>query len=191
MPTERLFRVWLEQPNVSLDLLLISSRPFHHKPAVSESRRALLQPVVETKIKCRWRQNFQAALLSQDSIYSSILRSGNSFSFSKTPKSNKLYSGSRAERLVRAFRGFGDFVARRFKALDLCDPMRVCSAQFFNVSLEFEKTRDLRFTRQIYLLMRTRLLRPSDPQSQLGKMPALCGNLFEMPVEGTGHEAYF
>ena len=142
----------LEQPNVSLDLLLISSRPFHHKPAVSESRRALLQPVVETKIKCRWRQNFQAALalLSQDSIYSSILRSGNSFSFSKTPKSNKLYSGSRAERLVRAFRGFGDFVARRFKALDLCDPMRVCSAQFFNVSLEFEKTRDLRFPRQIY-----------------------------------------
>jgi hypothetical protein len=32
----------LEQPNVSLDLLLISSRPFHYKPAVSESRRALL-----------------------------------------------------------------------------------------------------------------------------------------------------
>src|SRR6202035_4428017 len=32
----------LEQPNVPLDLLLISSRPFHYKPAVSESRRALL-----------------------------------------------------------------------------------------------------------------------------------------------------
>ena len=32
----------LEQPNASLDLPLISSRPFHYKPAVSESRRALL-----------------------------------------------------------------------------------------------------------------------------------------------------
>jgi hypothetical protein len=39
--------------------------------------------------------------------------------------------------------------------------------------------------------MRARLPRPSDPQSQLGKMPALCGNLFEMSVEGTKHEAYF
>ena len=38
----------LEQPDVSPDLLLITSRPFHHKPAVSESRRALLQLVVET-----------------------------------------------------------------------------------------------------------------------------------------------
>jgi hypothetical protein len=38
----------LEQPDVSPDLLLITSRPLHHKPAVSESRRALLQLVVET-----------------------------------------------------------------------------------------------------------------------------------------------
>src|SRR3984893_3258698 len=38
----------LQQPDVSPDLLLITSRPFHHKPAVSESRRALLQLVVET-----------------------------------------------------------------------------------------------------------------------------------------------
>ena len=50
----------LEEPDVSPDLLVISSRPFHHKPAASEPRRALLQLVVETKIKCRWRQNFQA-----------------------------------------------------------------------------------------------------------------------------------
>src|ERR1700731_171372 len=33
----------LEQPDVSPDLLLITSRPFHHKLALSESRRALLQ----------------------------------------------------------------------------------------------------------------------------------------------------
>jgi hypothetical protein len=38
----------LEQPDVSPDSLLISSRPFHHKPALSESWRALLQPVVKS-----------------------------------------------------------------------------------------------------------------------------------------------
>ena len=38
----------LEQPDVSPDLLLITSRPFHHKRAVKQSRRALLQLVVET-----------------------------------------------------------------------------------------------------------------------------------------------
>ena len=42
------------------------------------------------------------------------------------------------------------FVLPRIPGVDLCDPMRVCSAQFFNVRLEFEKTRDLRFPRQIY-----------------------------------------
>jgi hypothetical protein len=118
-----------------------------------------------------------------------FLRSGNSFSFSEAPKSNKLYSGSRAERLVRALIVFGDFVARRFKALDLCDPMRVCSAQFFNVRLELR--RGIFDSRAKYTFMRARLPRLSDAQSQLGKMPALCGNLFEMSVEGTGHEAYF
>jgi hypothetical protein len=38
----------LEQPDLSPDLLLITSRPFDHKSAVSESLRALLQLVVET-----------------------------------------------------------------------------------------------------------------------------------------------
>ena len=33
--------------------------------------------------------------------------------------------------------------------------------------------------------------RPGGPQSQLGKKPELCGNLFKMSVEGTKHEAYF
>jgi hypothetical protein len=33
--------------------------------------------------------------------------------------------------------------------------------------------------------MRTRLPRSGSPQSQLGKKPELCGNLFKMSVEGT------
>ena len=43
----------LEQPDVSPDLLLVSWRLFHHKRAVRESWRELLQLVAQTKIKCR------------------------------------------------------------------------------------------------------------------------------------------
>jgi hypothetical protein len=52
----------LEQPDVSPDLLLVSWQLFHHKRAVSESWRMLLQLVGEIKTKCRWRRDFRLAL---------------------------------------------------------------------------------------------------------------------------------
>jgi hypothetical protein len=61
----------------------------------------------------------------------------------------------------------------------------------FSTSASSSRRRGIFDSRAKYTFMRARLPRPSDPQSQLGKMPALCGNLFEMSVEGTKHEAYF
>ena len=61
----------------------------------------------------------------------------------------------------------------------------------FSTSASSSRRRGIFDSRAKYTFMRARLPRPSDPQSQLGKMPALCGNLFEMSVEGTRHEAYF
>ena len=58
----------------------------------------------------------------------------------------------------------------------------------FSTSASSSRRRGILDSRAKYTFMRARLPRPSDPQSQLGKMPALCGNLFEMSVEGTRHE---
>ena len=67
--------------------------------------------------------------------------------------------------------------------------MRVCSAQFSNVSLEFRE-RGIFDSRAKYTFMPTRLLRPSDRDRNWEKCRSLCGSLFEMSVEGTRHEAY-
>ena len=65
----------LEQPDVSPDLLLISSRPFRHKSVVSESRLPASAGRRKPKLNVDGDDIFRLALapLSQDSIYLSIV----------------------------------------------------------------------------------------------------------------------
>jgi hypothetical protein len=100
------------------DGTLVSSRPFRHKSVVSESRRALLQLVVELKLNVDGDDIFRLALapLSQDSICLSILserqllhfpRRRNPINCSLARRSNGLFAPLT---VVERFRGAAAFI---------------------------------------------------------------------------------